>query len=309
MVVLTSEADKNFILSRTRNLLNTVFSEVTVGPDLTKRQRAGEVKLKEEAERRNHQLSQQDRANNLKWLVIGKRGEKRLIKAVERDSFRPPPPSTTYNLEPFLNQRGARPKTRPVQYQPLPQHTNPVQAAGAEVISGQIQYQAPNHAPGGQQIPQYQYQAPSQVQAAGSQPRMLQNQASQLGQFARQQQQQHCQYVQSQSEFSRPLGQVQAARIRPTPPTQSSRHDGYRNDAYQENLYLSETDQLDRQTGPQQGDVAQQSTIPGPWPGLIPTQRGRLNSKRRLGGEEEGEAEEGEEEEDSQPNPPRRRRP
>ena len=52
---------------------------------MTKSRRRGEQKLREEADSRNKLLTTEDRDKNLKWIVVGKRGEKRLIKGVERD--------------------------------------------------------------------------------------------------------------------------------------------------------------------------------------------------------------------------------
>ena len=49
---------------------------------MTKSQRRGEPKLREEVDRRNGELTVEDRDKNLKWLVVRKRGEKRLIKGV-----------------------------------------------------------------------------------------------------------------------------------------------------------------------------------------------------------------------------------
>ena len=49
---------------------------MTVVPDMTKSQRKGEQQLRDEAARRNTQLTEEDRNKNLKWLVVGKRGEK-----------------------------------------------------------------------------------------------------------------------------------------------------------------------------------------------------------------------------------------
>ena len=57
-------------------------------PDLTKSQRQGEKRLREEAESRNQELSGEDRDRNLKWIVVGSRGEKRIIKGTEREDFR-----------------------------------------------------------------------------------------------------------------------------------------------------------------------------------------------------------------------------
>ena len=85
VVGLTSEGDKNYILGRARDLSHTNFKDITIVPDLTKRQRAGETKLREEATRRNQQLTQEDPERNLKWLVIGRKGERRLIKGNERE--------------------------------------------------------------------------------------------------------------------------------------------------------------------------------------------------------------------------------
>ncbi len=99
VVGLSNEGEKNFILNRAKNLPHTKYSEATIGPDLTKRQRTGEAKLKEEAARRNKQLTQQDLQNNMKWLVIGRKGEKRLIKGVEREFTRAPPPAATYSQQ------------------------------------------------------------------------------------------------------------------------------------------------------------------------------------------------------------------
>jgi hypothetical protein len=54
-------------------------------PDLTKKQRAREARMKQEAEDRNKKLTAEERNRNEKWLVVGRRGEKRLIKGIERD--------------------------------------------------------------------------------------------------------------------------------------------------------------------------------------------------------------------------------
>jgi hypothetical protein len=52
---------------------------------LTKKQRSREAKMKQDAEERNKKLTTKERNRNEKWLVVGRRGEKRLIKGVERD--------------------------------------------------------------------------------------------------------------------------------------------------------------------------------------------------------------------------------
>jgi hypothetical protein len=59
---------------------NTPFSDVDIGPDLTKKQRQEEINMKAEAVRRNMHMEEADRAKKLEWQVVGPRGEKRLIK-------------------------------------------------------------------------------------------------------------------------------------------------------------------------------------------------------------------------------------
>jgi hypothetical protein len=49
-------------------------------PDQTKRQKQEEMEMKAEAVRRNRDMPSEDRSKNLAWLVVGPRGDKRLIK-------------------------------------------------------------------------------------------------------------------------------------------------------------------------------------------------------------------------------------
>ena len=80
-----SEDEKRHLLEKSKELKYTRYENVTVVPDMTKSQRRGEQKLRDEADNRNAQLSDVDRAKNLKWIIVGKRGEKRLIKGLERE--------------------------------------------------------------------------------------------------------------------------------------------------------------------------------------------------------------------------------
>ena len=80
-----SEDEKRHLLEKAKELRHSRYENVTLVPDMTKSQRRGEQKLRDEADRRNNVLTAEDRGKNLKWLVVGKRGEKRLIKAVERE--------------------------------------------------------------------------------------------------------------------------------------------------------------------------------------------------------------------------------
>lgn len=81
-----AEADRCLLLKNARYLENhPVFKNVTIGPDLTKKQRAEEEELKKEAERRNErELTEEDLSKNLKWTVAGDRGKKCLVKRVAR---------------------------------------------------------------------------------------------------------------------------------------------------------------------------------------------------------------------------------
>ena len=81
-----AESDKSLLLRNARHLEKTIFKEVTVGPDLTKKQRAEEAEMREEADRRNREeLTEEDVSKNLKWAVVGDRGKKSLIKTVARE--------------------------------------------------------------------------------------------------------------------------------------------------------------------------------------------------------------------------------
>jgi hypothetical protein len=60
------------------------MSSVGISKDLTPQEIREEKEMKREAEMRNKDLSQEDRAKNLKWLVVGQKGEKRLIKTTEK---------------------------------------------------------------------------------------------------------------------------------------------------------------------------------------------------------------------------------
>jgi hypothetical protein len=52
---------------------------------MTRMQRRAEDQLTKEVEKRNEQLTAEDREKNLRWMVVGRRGEKRMIKGTERE--------------------------------------------------------------------------------------------------------------------------------------------------------------------------------------------------------------------------------
>jgi hypothetical protein len=85
VIGLETEDEKRHILAKARNLQGSRFQDISIVPDLTKKQRSNEARMKKEAEERNRDLTNEDKSKNLKWLVVGRRGEKRLIKGVERD--------------------------------------------------------------------------------------------------------------------------------------------------------------------------------------------------------------------------------
>jgi len=78
------EDQKEELLEKARNLRMTGFSAVGVSPDLTEEQRRDEGDLAKEAERRNRERTEEDRSKNLVWMLVGQKGERRLIKTVDR---------------------------------------------------------------------------------------------------------------------------------------------------------------------------------------------------------------------------------
>jgi hypothetical protein len=76
------EWSKEIVLKHTKRLMGSEMNEVTIVPDLTDKQRKAEKELEGEAERRNREeLSEDDVTKNLTWKVVGKKGQKRLMKS------------------------------------------------------------------------------------------------------------------------------------------------------------------------------------------------------------------------------------
>jgi hypothetical protein len=84
VVGLKREWQREDLLESAKDLRNTQFSDVVIIPDLTQEQRKEEAEMNEEVERRNRELSQEDRTKNLAWMVVGARGERRMIKGAAR---------------------------------------------------------------------------------------------------------------------------------------------------------------------------------------------------------------------------------
>ena len=84
IIGLENKEVKRHLLWQARNLAGTRFHEISLVPDLTRKQREVEDNIKKEAEARNRSLTREDISGGLSWFVVGKRGEKRLVKGVER---------------------------------------------------------------------------------------------------------------------------------------------------------------------------------------------------------------------------------
>ena len=70
---------KDYLLNNAYKLKHGRYENVRITKDLTKRQRDEELQLIEEAKKRNSDLSEEEK-KNFEWKVIGKKGERRLIK-------------------------------------------------------------------------------------------------------------------------------------------------------------------------------------------------------------------------------------
>jgi hypothetical protein len=78
-----TEWAKDTVLKNTKKLMRSVFDKVSVVPDLTEHQRRAEKEMTSEAERRNREeLNEDDLSKNLHWRVVGKKGQRRLLKTV-----------------------------------------------------------------------------------------------------------------------------------------------------------------------------------------------------------------------------------
>lgn len=84
VIGLTSEETRRRILEKNRELQHSMYKNVSIVADLTRKQREEERRLMAEAEKRNKNLSEEEKSKNLKWMVVGRKGEKRLIKGEDR---------------------------------------------------------------------------------------------------------------------------------------------------------------------------------------------------------------------------------
>jgi len=85
-----SDADRDRLLRRARDLDKTKFKEVSICADLTWKQRTEEADMAKEAARRNEKdLTEEDKAKNLHWAAVGAKGQKRLVKTAARPQQEP----------------------------------------------------------------------------------------------------------------------------------------------------------------------------------------------------------------------------
>ena len=110
LVGMSTVADKELLLENSRKLKDSHLKEVGISPDLTPNELKEERELVAEAEKRNKNLTQEDKAKNLKWLVVGQKGEKRMYKGVERA---PPPGHHTGQQSQRPQASLPRPEQRP----------------------------------------------------------------------------------------------------------------------------------------------------------------------------------------------------
>jgi len=82
-----TEWSKSILLKNSRYLAGTDMENLSVAPDLTHQQRKAEGELQAEADRLNEEeLTEEDVAKNLVWRVVGKKGQKRMIKTINREN-------------------------------------------------------------------------------------------------------------------------------------------------------------------------------------------------------------------------------
>ena len=71
---------RELVFDKARNIPSSVFHEISIVPDLTDQQREEDKALMTEAEKRNDELSEEDRLN-FEYRCQGRRGERTIVKA------------------------------------------------------------------------------------------------------------------------------------------------------------------------------------------------------------------------------------
>ena len=73
------------VLNHCRNLSShPTYKDLNVVADLTARQRKEEEEMRKEAEKRNQEMTREE-SGNFKWIVVGPRGKRRLVKSRRTD--------------------------------------------------------------------------------------------------------------------------------------------------------------------------------------------------------------------------------
>jgi len=114
LVGMENVEDKEKLLANAKHLRDTNLSSVGISADLTPTELQEERDMATEAENRNKNLSEEELSKNMKWLVVGQKGDKRLIKGVERThppGQRPQQPSTQPRKSTLSQQHLQRPRT------------------------------------------------------------------------------------------------------------------------------------------------------------------------------------------------------
>ena len=70
---------RKYILDNTRLLANSIYSRVSIVPDLTPQQRREEDEVRKEAETLNNAVDETE-ALNWEWVLLGLRGKRTLVK-------------------------------------------------------------------------------------------------------------------------------------------------------------------------------------------------------------------------------------
>lgn len=86
LVGLRKDDDRQSLLEASKRLTGTDHNTVSIVPDLTQKQREQDNKLREEAKRMNREnLTEDDIRKNLRWVAVGQKGTRRLVKLPSRE--------------------------------------------------------------------------------------------------------------------------------------------------------------------------------------------------------------------------------
>ncbi len=89
VIGLYTEMERSMMLRRAKRLENTTYKDVRIAPDLTKRQRQEERSMWKEVEDRNTNRTEDQLQKNLAWMVVGARGERRIVLQPNRQDTGP----------------------------------------------------------------------------------------------------------------------------------------------------------------------------------------------------------------------------